>query len=196
MQEELIQLFRQGNKQAGDDYYNANKNLIYKAAMKFKPKDMEFEETLAIANQAFANVMKKFDPEKAEFSTYFMASARGHILRHYRDFAHMIRVKRKDYLETRSLIYCDSLDEVVFESETKDITRAESIGIDEDYTEILVHEALNKLNKTDGEAFKLQYLRGISQIEIGKILGISQIQVSRHIRRAKATLKVILKDAC
>ncbi len=53
MQEELIQLFRQGNKQAGDDFYNANINLVYKAARKFQPKDMEFEETLAIVNQAF-----------------------------------------------------------------------------------------------------------------------------------------------
>jgi len=196
MQEELIQLFRQGNKQAGDDYYNANKNLIYKAAMKFKPKDMEFEETLAIANQAFANVMKKFDPDKAEFSTYFMASARGHILRHYRDYAHMIRVNRKEYQNNRTPIYCDSLEAVVFQSDSKDITKYDSIGADDDYTQILVEEAFNKLNKTDREAFKLQYLKGISQVQIAKILGISQVQVSRHIRRAKATLKVILKDAC
>ncbi len=140
--------------------------------------------------------MKKFDGDKAEFSTYFMASARGHILRHYRDFAHMIRVKRRDYLETRSLIYCDSLDEVLFTSDTKDITRVDSIGIDDDYTEVLVQEALSKLNKKDRQAFELQYREGLSQTQIGEIVGAAQVDISRRIRRAKASLKEILKNAC
>lgn len=32
MQEELIQQFKDGNKQAGDDFYNLNIGLVYKAS--------------------------------------------------------------------------------------------------------------------------------------------------------------------
>lgn len=164
--------------------------------MKFKPKNMEFEETLAIANQAFANVMNKFDPDKAEFSTYFMASARGHILRHSRDFAHIIRVNRKDYAKTKRTIYCDSLDDVIFTSDSVDIRRQDSIGAEDDYSYVLVMETLGKLDKLDRKAFELQHFQGLSQTQIGKILGVTQVQVSRRVARAKARLKVILKDAC
>lgn len=194
MQEELIKQFQNGNKRAGDDFYNANIGLVYLAAKKYKPETMDYEEALAIVNQAFANVMEKFDPTKAEFTTYFMVSARGHILRHCRDFAHTIRVKRLDFAANKITIVCDSLDRVVHRSKGADILLKDVRGKEDDYTQIMVDEALEKLNKKDGEAFKLQLRYGLSQREIGKLCDCNQVEVSRRVARAKASLKKFLKE--
>jgi RNA polymerase sigma factor (sigma-70 family) len=197
MQEELIQQFRDGNRQAGDDFYNANKNLVYHTAYKYKPKSMDFEETLAIVNQAFAHSMKNVDLERAMFSTYFSVVAHGMIMRHCRDYEQTIRTQRRDYMKDSSMkVYCGSIDKVIYESETENITIGHIISSQDDFTEIFVNEALSKLKEKDRKAFELQHLKGLSQRQIGKICGCGQVEIGRRIARAKASLKVILKDAC
>jgi RNA polymerase sigma factor (sigma-70 family) len=197
MQEELIQQFRDGNKQAGDDFYNANINLVYYAVKKYKPSSMEFEETLAIVNQAFAHSMKNVDLERAMFSTYFSVVAHGMIMRHCRDYQQIIRTQRRDYKKDSSMkVYCGSIDKVIYESETENITIGHIISSEDDCTGVLVEEALSKLKEKDREAFELQHLRGLSQKQIGKICGCGQVEISRRVARAKASLKAILKDAC
>lgn len=96
MQEELIQEFKKGNKRAGDDFYNANKGLIYLAVNRYKLDIIEPEELMALVNGAFARAMLKFD-NRACFSTYFMQLARGNVLMYCRELANMIRPNRKDF---------------------------------------------------------------------------------------------------
>ena len=103
MQEELIQQFKDGNKQAGDDFYNANINLVYSIANKYTKLYIGKEEVVAIVNQAFAHAMKNVDLSKAKFSTYFIAVANGMVMRHCRDYAHTIRVSRLDYAITKKI---------------------------------------------------------------------------------------------
>ncbi|MBU3098349.1 MULTISPECIES: sigma-70 family RNA polymerase sigma factor [Clostridium] len=193
MQEELIQQFKNGNRQAGDDYYKANLGLVYRIAIKYKNLSIDEEEILAIVNQAFAYSLKKVNLKKAKFSTYFEIVSKGLILRHFRDCERNIRTQRRD-VTSKKIVYCDSLDEVLFQSETKDITKGDSIGTDDDCTSVLVCEALNKLNKRDRQAFELKLYRGLSQTQIAKLLETSQVDISRRLIRAKQRLKVILKE--
>lgn len=194
MQEELIQEFREGNKQAGDDYYNVNRGLVYTVSKKYTRFNIEEEEIMAIVNQAFAHAMKNVDLKKAKFSTYFGAVAHGMILRHCRDYQQTIRTQRRD-IKSKKIVFCASIDEVIHASDTENITIAHTLGTEDDFTEVLVEEALNKLNIKDRQAFKLKLLLGLSQIEIGEICGCGQVEISRRIARAKATLKIILKKA-
>lgn len=196
MQEELIQEFKNGNRQAGDDFYNANKGLVYLAVKMYKPKTMDIEETLAIVNQAFAFSMGKYDDSKGKFTSYFMKSAYGHISRHLRDFNSTLRTKRVDFTKTKTSISCDSLDRVIYESESIDICIKDTFGFKDDFSQVMVMEALNKLNTKDRQVFKLQLFNGLSQIQIAKILGTNQTAISRRIARAKASLKIILKEVC
>jgi len=195
VKEELIQLFKDGNKRAGDDFYNANLGLVCNIAKKYTGMHMDQEEVFAIVNQAFAHAMKNLDLEKATFGTYFGAVARGMILRHCRDYENTIRTQRKDR-EAGRIVYCDSLNQVICESESSDITLGSKIKLVEDYTGVIVDEALSKLNIKDRQAFKLKLLYELSQTQIAKILGTGQVSVSRRIRRAKASLKIILKEVC
>jgi RNA polymerase sigma factor (sigma-70 family) len=193
MQEELIQQFKNGNKRAGDDYYEANIKLVYFVASKYKRMNMDQEEVLVIINQAFAHSLKNLDLNKALFSTYFAAVAHGMILRHCRDFEHTIRTQRRD-LALKKVVYCDSLDTVIYASDNEDITLGHTISSVDDSTSIFVDEALSKLNKKDSQAIKLQLFNGLSQEQIGEICGCSQVQISRRLSRAKAKLKIILKE--
>jgi len=195
MQEELIQQFQNGNKRAGDDYYTANKGLVCLIARKHKYMSIDEEEVMAIVNQAFAYSLKNVNLEIAKFSTYFEVVARGMILRHYRDCGRNIRTQRRDEA-LKKVVHCDSLDKVIYSSDTEDITIKDNLGTDDDCTNIFVLEAISKLNEKDRQAFKLQFFNEISQARIAKILGISQTSVNRSIARAKASLKVILKEVC
>ena len=195
MQEELIQQFRDGNKQAGDDFYMANINLVKYAVKKYRLISMEDEETLALVNQAFVKTMKVYDSTKGTFSTYFMLSAKGHILRHFRDYEHLMKPRRRDY-EAGELMYCDSLDRVIYQSDGTDILLKDSQGIEDDYTQVIVDEMLSRLNKADRKAFKLKLSYGLSQRQIADICGTNQVSISRSLTRSKRQLKLILKEVC
>ncbi|MCB2297761.1 sigma-70 family RNA polymerase sigma factor [Clostridium tagluense] len=195
MKEELIQEFKNGNKRAGDDFYSANMGLVCTIAKKYKCMNMDQEEVKAIVNQAFAHAMKNIDLEKAMFSTYFGAVAHGMILRHCRDFENTIRTQRKDIL-AKKIVHCDSFNQVIHQIENEDITLGSKISSEQDFTSIWVDEALNKLNKKDRQAFKLQLSTGLSQTQIAEIIGTTQMTVSRRIARAKSSLKILLKEVC
>lgn len=195
MQEKLIQEFQNGNKRAGDDFYNANINLVKYAVKKYKLVSMDGEETVALVNQAFAKSMQAFDPSKGKFTTYFMLSARGHILRHFRDFANIIKSHREDHANNK-VIPCDSLDKVLYTGESVDICLRDIVGAEDDQSQVIVNEALDKVNEIDRNIFILYHLEGYSQQEIGDIYGFSQVSVSRHIKKAKNSLKVALKEVC
>ena len=194
MQEELIQEFKNGNKRAGDDFYNANKGLIYLAIRKFKLMSMELEETEALVNQAFAKAMTNYNSSNGSFSTYFMKFARGYILRHCRDWGNLIRSNRKDFAQNKVTKYCESFDTVIYTSEGQDICIKDKLGMVDDQTESIVIEAINKINLRDRQAFKLYYLDNYLQTEIGEMLGTTQMTVSRSITKVKASLRIFLKE--
>jgi len=192
MQEQLIQKFKDGDKRAGDDFYNANLALVYKAMKTFRTYSIDKEEKLALINQAFAKSMEVFDPSKGKFSTYFMRSASGHIGTFIRDRIGIIRAPRENYKTT---IPCDSLDKVIYNSsDGADITIKDKIAIEEDYTEIESLEMIETLNEKSKYIFVLYHLKDCSQEKIAKMLGMSQVAVSRDLIKSKESLKIILKE--
>jgi len=194
MQEELIQKFKDGDKRAGDDFYNANIGLIYLAIRKLNTYSIDKDEKFALVNQAFAKSMDAFNPGKGEFSTYFMRTARGHLGRYLRDFANTIRPPRDEYIKDKKIIPCDSLDKVIFNDGDIDITVKDSIGIEEDFTEVESLEIIESLNERSKYIFILYHLKDYSQERIGKLLGMNQVEVSRSLKKSKESLKSILKE--
>jgi RNA polymerase sporulation-specific sigma factor len=77
-----------------------------------------------------------------------------------------------------------SMDSVVFENDGDPITLKDQL-VDEDGLEdyvvdnVLVQEFLNSLNDRERLIWHLRNKKHMSQIEVGKALGISQVQVSR-----------------
>ena len=194
MHEELIQKFKKGNRQAGDDYYKANKGLIKLAIYRYKPEVLEYEEAVALVNQAFAYSMNTFDSTKGSFSTWFMRSAHGHIMRYCRDFNNTIRPSRKDYMKNKKVVYCDSLDRVTNIGDSRDITIMDCIGAEDDNSGVFTNELLKVLNKKDKNIFILYHLNGFSQQMIAENYGMLQVAVSRNLTKSRQILKINLKE--
>ncbi len=66
-------------------------------------------------------------------------------------------------------------------------------GIEEDITlNVTIKEAIKKLPDRDAEVIYLRYFKGFTQDKISKIMGISQVQVSRVEKKALIQLRQII----
>ena len=60
-------------------------------------------------------------------------------------------------------------------------------------SKLLINSAISRLNSTEQEIIKLRYFGEKTQTESAKILGISQVQVSRKEKKALEKLRVYMK---
>lgn len=60
-------------------------------------------------------------------------------------------------------------------------------------SKLLINSAISRLNSTEQEIIKLRYFSEKTQTESAKILGISQVQVSRKEKKALEKLRVYMK---
>ena len=74
-------------------------------------------------------------------------------------------------------------------------TQEDFIGedrIDEIITSMSIREAIGKLPEQSRELILLRYFKGLSQVQTAKILGISQVKVSREERKICEDLRKVL----
>ena len=112
-----------------------------------------------------------------------------------RDVARAIGVSVEDVLEARDAFNgfeAASLDAPVADEDSD--TTGDLIGADDDRYEIVdelasLEPALELLSDRDRRALEMRFIGDMTQAEIGERLGVSQMQVSRILRRALATLR-------
>lgn len=75
-----------------------------------------------------------------------------------------------------------STDEVTFAGEDQEITLGDMIGDDADYSEVNVNVFLDSLEPRNRKIVELT-LQGLKQEEVGEEIGISQVQVSRLLKK-------------
>lgn len=88
----------------------------------------------------------------------------------------------------------DSLDSVVT-SDSKELNLYDFIPDKEEDIDLLMdlNDSLNKLNKNDLKLIKYRYYKDLSQQETAKLLGMSQVQVSRNEKKIIKQLKTIMQ---
>jgi RNA polymerase sigma-B factor len=79
-------------------------------------------------------------------------------------------------------------------------TLGDAIGTDEDGFALAEHRAtldrlLTAVGPREREVLRLRFVEDLTQAEIGEIIGVSQMQVSRLIRQAVARLRVVAEAA-
>ena len=90
----------------------------------------------------------------------------------------------------------------IYETESNDddgITTMEKLsdGIDEQTlisNKIVLTELINNLNEQEKQIILLRYFRGKTQKEVGKIMGVNQVQISRIERRILDLMRKKLED--
>ena len=78
----------------------------------------------------------------------------------------------------------DSIYRPVYQSDGKEVTLADKLleqrdGHEEMMNRMLLEQLLDTINEEEKEIIRLRYYENITQSEVAKILGISQVQVSR-----------------
>lgn len=99
--------------------------------------------------------------------------------------AKVLKVSKEDIamaLESEKPL--ESIDEEIYKSDSSKETKIGKISNGKDETSALVdkiclNELIKELNKREQEIILLRYYRGKTQTEVAKLLGITQVQVSR-----------------
>ncbi len=92
---------------------------------------------------------------------------------------------------------CESLQRPVFADGTGDLVLADTINDNHSFTDelekIALKSALGSLKPRDRQVIILRYFKGKTQSEISKIIGVSQVQISRIEKKVLLSLKESLK---
>lgn len=118
----------------------------------------------------------------------------------YAEIAFSLQLEIEEVVEILELSHAfdpQSLDEHVFGEE--DASLADTVGsLDPDLQAYEDHAALqmalSRLNEKERRVLELAYFEGFSQADIARLQGVSQMHVSRLLRRALAQLRHLLED--
>ncbi|SDG48568.1 sigma-70 family RNA polymerase sigma factor [Desulfosporosinus hippei] len=172
-----------------DEFISKNLGLAHSVAFSFmlnarKNDSIRFDEDdfKSIAYLGLIRAYQLFNPtgfkgengEPIKFSTYAVPMIRGTLMRHVRDHGRLIRNRGES-------IPVDSLDRPVEFDEKKtfgDFVLSGSYQIGE---EVILTDFLSTVGPRLQRLFELR-ARGLSQREISKILGVTQVTVSRMER--------------
>lgn len=219
---DLIQLARDGNKEALDRLIQMNLPLVSSISKKFLNRGYDYEDIFQIGSIGLVKAVNNFDSKfNVKFSTYAVPMIIGEIKRFLRDDG-IIKVSRNIKNIARKLHYdkealtrkLDRVPTVEELSEFSGINKEEIImatesvyglqylydtihqddgspvllidklseNADEDgelVDKLALKEALKNLDVKSRQIIMLRYFKDKTQIQVAKMLGISQVQVSR-----------------
>lgn len=153
-----------------------NIKLVHYISHKYHNKKYEYEDVFSAAQFGFASALKRFDPKRGvKFQTYAAQAMINLILQHYRDMETRIKPavsldKRFYSKEGDSFALIDTLPAPEEDVNWKEINEA-------------AKRAAEKMSDREKEVLHL-YFSGMAQTVIGEHLGVSQMQVSRILKRA------------
>ena len=171
-----------------DDFIEANMKLAQKVAwgwVKYVKRNdnikFDKDDLLSISYIGLIKAYQGFDPTKysgkdggnIKFSTYAVPVINGEIRRHIRDMGNTIKRSR-----TGEAFFVDSLDAPI--SEDGHLTVGDTVHVEtyEIENQAIINDFISQ-TKPRLQNFYKMWARGMNQKEIGKSLGISQVQVSR-----------------
>jgi RNA polymerase sporulation-specific sigma factor len=184
----LVEEASNGNAEKMEILINQNIGLIWSIVRKFIGRGYDTEDLYQIACIGFIKAIKRFDKSyKVKFSTYAVPYIFGEIKKFIRDDG-LIKVSRS-IKELGFKVFTESINE-------EDYDRKVSDGFDEQtkiIDKITIEELIKNLNNRDKKIIKLRFYNEKTQMQVAKILGISQVQVSRIEKRILRELKEKLK---
>ena len=203
---ELIALAHEGNKEARDMLVMHNMGLVYSIAKRFANRGYEMDDIVSIGTIGLIKAIDKFDLNMdVMLSTYAVPMISGEIKRFIRDDG-IIKISRsikengwkinqaKDYLSQKLKIVVameaskdvESIYQTIYQSDGNQIYVVDKLAAsakESDHDKIMNHvmleETMNILEEDEKTIIEMRYFQEKTQSEVAKILGISQVQVSR-----------------
>jgi len=145
------------------------------------------EDLEQVACLALVRAVDGFDPTRGTaFTSYAVPSIAGAIKRHFRDNGWSVRVPRD--LQELALRVESVNDELV--AETGHRATAAHLELGRAHDRAALHSVLETLDERDRVIIALYYKEELTQAEIGRKLGYSQMHVSRLLRQAVERLRL------
>lgn len=139
------------------------------------------EQTEDVVSEVFLKVIasiRKFDPEKASFTTWIFCITNNAIIDHYR--------KQRRYVQTPDgTLKMDAITEVDFDEQCEKI-------LSDDRKQL--YNALSGLDEKQRHIIALKYFGDFNNRTISQMTGINESSVSTICFRAIAKLRALLKD--
>ncbi|MBQ4071172.1 MAG: sigma-70 family RNA polymerase sigma factor [Clostridia bacterium] len=226
---ELLQRYRRGDRDAGEELARINSPLVYSIAARFRSRCDDFSELVEAGNIGLVKAMNSFDFERGcVFSTYATPLIFGEIRRLLRDggiikvsreqkkLSALLGKERERRLQTGERCDIASIAEAVgvsredaaaaFFASTPVSSLDEPQGTDEDsrsaldtvyddesetraFEGLALRMAIDRLGELERKIVILRFWRDLSQLEVARMLGLSQVKVSREEKKILAKLR-------
>ena len=184
----LLEEAASGNSEKMEILINQNLGLIWGIVKKFIGKGYETEDLYQIACMGFIKAVKRFDKTyKVKLSTYAVPYILGEIKKFIRDDG-IIKISRS-VKELGFKVLMESINDGNSERKIFSEFDEQSKIVDK----ITIEELVENLNMRDSKIIKLRFYGEKTQMQVAKILGISQVQVSRIEKRILKDMKEKLK---
>lgn len=235
--EELIRIYKTGDKNALDIVISMNLPLVSSISKKFLNRGYDYEDIYQIGSMGLIKAINNFDASfNVKFSTYAVPMIIGEIKRFLRDDG-MIKVSRGVKNTAKKLHYdrealtkkldreptveelseysgvdiedvvfaLDSINNInylydtIHQDEGAPVLLidklSESPGEDKAIIDrIALKEALRNLDQKARQVIMLRYFKDKTQVQVAKMLGISQVQVSRIEKKVLKRMKEMLTE--
>ncbi|MHA6525065.1 sigma-70 family RNA polymerase sigma factor [Tessaracoccus sp. G1721] len=183
-------------------------DLCEALARRYANRGIDLDDLVQVARVGLVCAAQRFRPEAGAFVPYAVATITGEIKRHFRS-SWMVRPPRRlqeqrsddaahhqretDALSAFRPVSLDS-------SPVGDEGHAVELPVTDHDMELLpdlltLHSAVDRLDEVEREVLRLRFVDDLAQAEIGRRLGVSQMQVSRILSRVLAGLREEMEPA-
>ena len=166
--------------------------LVRRLARRHVGHGEQFEDLVQVGSIGLIKAIDRFQLERGvDLATYAIPTIDGEIKRHLRDRAWPIRIPRR--LQELDPTLRARVAEIV-DGENGEFDRDSAIerGYELGEDRIALASGFHVLDTRERLLLRLAYFEGLSQAQIARRVGISQIHVSRLTRRALAKLRAEL----
>jgi RNA polymerase sigma-B factor len=157
--------------------------LVRRIALRFTGRGERLEDLVQVGAIGLIGAVDRCDPERTERLTAYVASCvEGEIRRHLRDRCAVVRIPRRIQ---QDVVLAAAARSHLHLEEDFDAPAALCEPVDElSLARALVTSAAHSLDRRERRVVALRYFGDLSQAEIGDVVGLSQVHVSRLLQGA------------
>ena len=174
---------RVANRRIVEDYLP----LAHFAALRYANGPEPLDDLVQVAAVGLLKALDRFDPDDgAAFSSFAMPTMHGELRRHFRDRSWAVRPPRRlqeDALRV-ARVTTELLARQRHHPSVEDVARRARLTVP------AVLAAREALAARERQILRLRFVEDLTQGEIASIVGISQMHVSRLLRKGTVKLRV------
>jgi len=165
--------------------------LVHRLARRYAHRGERLEDLVQVGSVALVAAVDRCDPSRRHtLPAYVGRCVEGEIRRHLRDRSSVVRLPRHVQREGARMDAVP-LDDSEAEALSADAEPAEDAAL----SRALVASAARCLDARERRVVLLRYFLDLSQAEVGREVGVSQVQVSRLLQSANAKMRAGLGEA-